>query len=82
MRLGHFQRRGSIASALVANVSPAGKQARGRAAEARLVRWLPCKAAEEQPWLWLCYHSGTVLPASAALPPLLAVDSASVRRRR
>lgn len=72
---------GSVTFALVAEVSPAGKQVRGHAAETRLVQWLPCKATEAQPWLWFCYHTSTVLPSTTELKRFVAVDSASGTRR-
>lgn len=81
LRLGRFQRRGSITFALVAKASPAGKRVCGRAAEMRLVQWLPCEATEEQPWLWLCSHTSTVLPSATELTSFVAVGSASVTWR-
>lgn len=78
LRLGCFQRRASITFALVAKISPAGKQVCGHAAEKRLVQWLLCKATEEQPWLWLGYSTSPVLPSATHLKSFVAVNSASV----
>lgn len=72
MRLGGFKRRLSITFALMAQVSLAGKQVRGHAAETRLAQWLPCTAMEEQPWLWLCCRTSVVLSPPTELKRFVA----------
>lgn len=71
MRLAWFQSKVSITFALVANISPAGKQARGHAAETGLAQQLPCKGREEQPRLWRCGCTSTALSSSTAAKALL-----------
>lgn len=72
LRLGGFKRRLSITFALMAKVSPAGKQVRGHAAETRLAQWLPCTTTEEQLWLWLRYRTSAVLSPATELERFVA----------
>lgn len=72
----------SLTFALVAKVSPAGNQVHGCAAGMRLLQWLLSKAAEEQPWLQLCYGTSTAPPSATelnALSPWAPLQSQEAR---